>query len=84
MRNMTPENMAEVTGGKLLGPDTLYQKEITEVVTDSRKIRSGCLFAAIRGNRTDGHAYIDQAIRDGAAVILAERLPEARPKRPRM
>lgn len=76
MRNMTPENMAEVTGGRLLGPDTLYQKEITEVVTDSRKIRSGCLFAAIRGARADGHQFIKQTIQEGAGVILAEYLPE--------
>ena len=76
MKNMTAENMAKAAGGNLTGPQAMRQKEITEVVTDSRKIVSGCLFAAIRGNRSDGHAYIGQAIRDGAGVILAERLPE--------
>ena len=76
MRNMTPENMARVTAGELLGPETLYQTEITDVVTDSRKIQSGCLFAAIRGERADGHAFIAQTIRDGAGAILAEYLPE--------
>ena len=76
MKNMTPEHMAQVTGGKLLGPEALYKKEITDVVTDSRKIQSGCLFAAIRGERADGHAFIGQVIREGAGAVLAEYLPE--------
>ena len=74
MRNMTPENMARVTAGELLGPETLYQTEITDVVTDSRKIQSGCLFAAIRGERADGHTFIAQTIRDGADQIFAGTL----------
>lgn len=73
---MTPEKMALATGGKLLGPEALFQKEIVNVVTDSRKIESGCLFAAIRGERADGHAYIRQTMKDGAGAVLAEYLPE--------
>ena len=76
MKNMTPENMAQVTGGKLLGPASLFQKEITDVVTDSRKISSGCLFAAIRGERVDGHSFIKKTIGLGAGAVLAEYLPD--------
>ena len=76
MKNMTPEKMAEAAGGRLLGPEALFQKEITNVVTDSRKIESGCLFAAIRGERADGHAYIRQTTDAGAGAVLAEYLPE--------
>ena len=76
MKNMTPENMSRVTGGRLLGPETLFKREITDVVTDSRNIQSGCLFAAIRGERADGHSFIEQTIRDGAGAVLAEYLPD--------
>ena len=76
MKNMTPEKMARAAGGRLLGPETAFQKEITDVVTDSRKISSGCLFAAIRGEHVDGHSFIRQTIRDGAGCVLAEYLPE--------
>ncbi len=50
-------------------PDT----EITAIVTDSRHACPGCLFVCIRGLRTDGHAYIAQAIEKGAACILTDR-----------
>ncbi|MEK6579215.1 MAG: Mur ligase family protein, partial [Bdellovibrionota bacterium] len=43
------------------------------VTTDSRKIQRGCLFVALKGDRFDGHAFIDSAIRSGAAGILVKK-----------
>jgi UDP-N-acetylmuramyl-tripeptide synthetase len=42
------------------------------ITADSRKVRSGDAFAAFPGTRTDGRAYIGEAIRCGAAVVLWE------------
>lgn len=53
------------------------QREITMVVSDSRKVIDGVLFVAIKGLTTDGHAYIDQAIAGGAKAILCESMPES-------
>ncbi|MBE0649089.1 MAG: UDP-N-acetylmuramoyl-L-alanyl-D-glutamate--2,6-diaminopimelate ligase [Bacteroidales bacterium] len=50
--------------------------EVTSLHLDSRQVVSGTLFAAIPGTITDGHAYIPQAIAQGASVIVCERLPE--------
>ncbi len=48
------------------------------VVTDSRQAVPGALFAALPGERVDGHDYAAAAARGGAAAILAARpLPEA-------
>jgi UDP-N-acetylmuramoyl-tripeptide--D-alanyl-D-alanine ligase len=48
------------------------------VVTDSRQAVPGALFAALPGERVDGHDYAAAAARSGAAAILAaRRLPEA-------
>ena len=46
----------EVIGGGF--PDT-----IEAVGTDSRSLPPGCLFVALRGERFDGHAFIEEAVR---------------------
>ncbi|MBO5973583.1 MAG: UDP-N-acetylmuramoyl-L-alanyl-D-glutamate--2,6-diaminopimelate ligase, partial [Clostridia bacterium] len=47
--------------------------DITDVCFDSRRVRSGSLFVAVTGFKTDGHLYINSAVEKGAAAILAER-----------
>src|ERR1700749_2317290 len=49
--------------------------EISTVVFDSRKVVPGSLFVAVRGTVVDGHNYIEQAIKDGAAAVICEELP---------
>ena len=50
--------------------------EIKEVNIDSRQVREGDLFMAMRDTQTDGHAYIASAIEKGAVAVLCEDLPE--------
>ncbi len=50
--------------------------EVTDIQMDSRLVKPGCLFVAVKGTQTDGHAYIGKAIADGAAAIVCEILPE--------
>lgn len=49
--------------------------EISAVVFDSRKVVPGCLFVAVKGTVVDGHNYIEQAVKQGAAAIICEDLP---------
>lgn len=49
--------------------------DISDVQIDSRSVTPGCCFIAMKGTATDGHAYIEQAIAQGARAIVAERLP---------
>ena len=44
---------------------------ITSVTHDSRKVKDGSLFIAIKGKMNDGYDYIDEAIKKGASAILA-------------
>ncbi len=48
---------------------------ISAIVFDSRKVVPGCLFVAVKGTQSDGHDYIEQAIRDGAVAVICEELP---------
>ena len=49
--------------------------EITGVNIDSRKIKDGHLFVAIKGTQVDGHQFIGKAIELGAKAILCEDTP---------
>lgn len=56
--------------------------EITAIVEDSRQVRTGACFVAVRGTRADGHDYVDSALRAGASAVVSERpvrLPGAVP-----
>ena len=46
--------------------------QIAEVQYDSRKVRPGDLFVAIRGNAVDGHLFIDNAVSNGARVVVLD------------
>ncbi|MCK4259014.1 MAG: UDP-N-acetylmuramoyl-L-alanyl-D-glutamate--2,6-diaminopimelate ligase [Halanaerobiales bacterium] len=48
-------------------------KEITGITYDSRQVKPGFIFVSIRGFQLDGHDYIDQAIKNGAQVIVIEK-----------
>lgn len=48
---------------------------VTQLCFDSRRAEAGSLFVAVRGVHTDGHRYIDQVIKQGAAAVLCEELP---------
>ena len=50
--------------------------EISGVNIDSRKIRKGHLFVAMRGTQVDGHKFIDKALESGAKAILCEEFPQ--------
>lgn len=51
-------------------------QSINELATDSRKVRKEDLFICVRGAQSDGHRYIKQAVRQGAAAVLVEERPE--------
>ena len=53
---------------KLLGQDVVINK----VSTDSRDCKDA-LFVALKGERFDGHDYIDSAIENGAKAVLVEK-----------
>ena len=45
-------------------------RTITGVSTDSREIKNGDLYLAIKGDRFDGHQFLDQALLNGAVAAL--------------
>jgi UDP-N-acetylmuramoyl-L-alanyl-D-glutamate--2,6-diaminopimelate ligase len=48
-------------------------RAVESIAYDSRRVQRNGLFVALRGEKTDGHQFIEQAIERGASVIVTER-----------
>ena len=63
---------ASVVAGEAIGPRAAF----SGVSTDSRTVAPGDLFVALTGDKFDGHAYLDEAARRGAAAAMVSRRVE--------
>ncbi len=73
MLNLTLAEAVNAVGGKYIGSDAALASCPSSVVIDSRLVSEGALFAAIKGDRVDGHDYASAAAEKGALAVLAER-----------
>ena len=71
--SLTAAEIAAATGGRVISGDP--QTRIGRWSIDSRTIAPGDLFAAIRGERFDGHDFVAAARAAGAAGVLVTRTP---------
>jgi len=67
---LTAEDLARLTGGRLLAQSS---RPIRGAAVDSRIVEPGQVFVALPGERTDGHAFIADAVVRGAAALLVTR-----------
>lgn len=65
--------LSAISVEEIIGSDS---REITSIECDSRKIKLGSLFVAVRGYNVDGHKFIPLVTLAGAAAIVCEELPE--------
>ncbi|MEN8729525.1 MAG: UDP-N-acetylmuramoyl-tripeptide--D-alanyl-D-alanine ligase, partial [Desulfuromonadales bacterium] len=72
MIRMDVRTVAEITGGHLMQNGASV--EFQGISTDSRTLQPGELFIPLRGEHFDGHDYLTQAIKRGAAACLSEEM----------
>lgn len=60
-------------------PTAFDDAPIQSIHADSRRVKPGALFVALRGQSHDGHAFLDEAVRRGAAAAVGERTLEDPP-----
>jgi UDP-N-acetylmuramoyl-L-alanyl-D-glutamate--2,6-diaminopimelate ligase len=66
-------NLAEIVKiVKPLAVEGTLDREITGITCDSRRVMPGNMFVAVRGERTDGHRFVDAAIDRGALAVVSE------------
>lgn len=68
----TLEAIADATKGTLRGGTTT----VHSVIIDSREAAKGALFVALKGDRLDGHDYVQSAFAAGVAAALVSHIPE--------
>ena len=54
----------------------LLEQDIQEITQDTRQVKQGSLFIAIKGAHFDGHDLVAEAIKAGALAVVVERVPE--------
>lgn len=69
MISVTLSQLSGILHGELHGADTT----IDAVTSDTRKLTSGCLFVALKGERFDAHDFADKAKEGGAGALLVSR-----------
>ena len=72
---LTAGLVAEATGGRLAAGSP--SQAFTQVSTDTRTIAPGALFIALRGDRFDGHAFVERAVAGGAGGLVVAEMPAA-------
>ena len=73
LKRFTVKDVLDATGGCYSGPQDALENVIDAVTTDSREVKKGGLFAAIKGARSNGHDYIPSCYEKGVALCIGER-----------
>ncbi len=73
---LTLGEVARISGATLVGGAAATP--VTRISVDSRRAEPGDLFVALRGEFTDGHAFVEAALRAGAAAAMVTRPVEGR------
>ena len=67
-------NLSGLAEGEKVEERNLSDVQVTSLVTDSRRVTPGSAFFAIRGLRTNGEEYIEDAVERGAKALIGENI----------
>jgi len=72
----TPDRIATALEEQATGALPRGATSVSGITTDTRKIGKGNVFVALKGERFDGHDYLQDAVRDGASAVVVSRAPK--------
>lgn len=76
MTGLTLKAIAKAVNGQLFCDEKLENQEIQGVVMDNRLVEKDYLFVSIKGNRVDGHSFIEDSYERGALCVFSEKVLE--------
>ncbi|MGE5430457.1 MAG: UDP-N-acetylmuramoyl-tripeptide--D-alanyl-D-alanine ligase [Syntrophomonadaceae bacterium] len=68
---ITLEDLFNLTGSVIYNPDSFSSSAL--VSTDTRTIKNGAIFVAIKGEKMDGHAFVEEAVKKGASAVVVNK-----------
>jgi len=66
----------KATGGKIFGDELML---LDGVSIDSRKVKKGSLFVALKGEKTDGHNFLKEAYEEASAAMVSKKIDLKKP-----
>lgn len=73
MKNLTLNNIANAVNGKLVNGEKFKDIEIAGAVIDSRTVEKDYMFIAVKGQKVDGHDFVEQVFDKGALCVMSEK-----------
>lgn len=68
---ITISDLKKISGSEFLNKELI--QPISGISIDSRKLKEGDLFFAIKGENFDGHNFVDEVISKGASAVVIEK-----------
>lgn len=78
----TPEASADKTAATSVAAIEIFEREVSSICFDTRKMQPDSVFVAIKGTDSDGHDYLQEAIAKGAIALVVENkanIPDSYP-----
>lgn len=75
MKSFLLRDALAACGGRYVGPADALDRSVAFVTSDSRNVEHGALFVAFVGERVDGHRFMADCLKRGAAACVSERAP---------
>lgn len=80
MKSLTLQEVRRAVGGRSTQPLPATGVEVGAVCTDTRDMKKGSLFVALKGDRFDGHKFLEPAAAGGATAAIVSEVPESPPQ----
>jgi UDP-N-acetylmuramoyl-tripeptide--D-alanyl-D-alanine ligase len=73
MKKITVKDLQKLTGVELVNTESLKRRPIAGVCTDSRAVKAGDLFVALKGEKFDAHAFLDAVVTAEPSAVIVHR-----------
>jgi UDP-N-acetylmuramoyl-tripeptide--D-alanyl-D-alanine ligase len=84
MKPLTLQDIRRAINGRSTHPLPAFGPVVTAVCTDTRQMRSDALFIALKGDRFDGHKFLETAAAAGAVAAVVSEIPPEAPENLRL